>query len=95
MFNTIYSKKFIGSNRVASVIRVIAWIVYLVGIIAGLFFGADAGYSSDFPLLIVLAYWAGFFVAGTMIIGFAEIIDLLQEIVDKIKGKLSKMQSFT
>lgn len=83
MSNTIYSKKQTGSNRIAGVIRVIAWIVYGVGLIAGLLLGRDAGYFSDFPFLFVLAYWAGFFVAGTMIMGFAEIIELLQEIADK------------
>lgn len=81
--NTIFSKLQIGGNRVAGVLRVIALFIYLGGFIAGLLFGVDAGYLSDFPFLSILAYWAGFFVAGTTFLGFAEIIDLLQEIVDK------------
>jgi len=60
-------------NKVAEAISVIAWIIYIAGVIAGLL-----NISED--LIIALICWAGGFVFGTMFLGFAEMIKLLQAI---------------
>lgn len=79
------------SNGVANALKVIAWLTYGLGLFAGLFLGnVNTGYfnTTEFSFSIALVYWAAAFVSGTIILGFAEIINLLQRLVDKNNEKL-------
>ncbi|MBO4452756.1 MAG: hypothetical protein J5793_02360 [Clostridia bacterium] len=75
-------------NTVAIIFKVFAWVVFIVGFIAGIVLGQKevAGYYSyhtEFSFLSALKYWISSFVAGMIYLGFAEIIQLLHD----IKGK--------
>lgn len=65
------------TNDIASVLTVIGLIVYLIGVI-GFFVMLDA--DVVFSAFIILASAA---ISGTMLLGFAEIIKLLQSIKNK------------
>jgi hypothetical protein len=76
----------IKTNGVATALRVIAWITYIGGFIAGLILGnVDTGYYglTEFSFSVAIIYWVAAFISGTVFLGFAEIISLLQRIVDK------------
>lgn len=72
------------NNTVASALCVIAWIIYIVAFIAGIGFGIDAAeYYSEFNFIVALIYWVIGLISGTMFLGFAEIIKLLEAIKRK------------
>lgn len=66
-----------GNNNTAVALTVIAWIVYAAGFIAGI------AQETEFSFAIALTYWSAALIGGTMFLGFAEIIKLLQKIVNK------------
>lgn len=68
------------SNSIAVLFKVIAWLTYIFGFIAGFVLAYD-GY--EFVFSAALLYWAGTFVSGTVFLGFAEIIDLLHKLNSK------------
>jgi len=78
-------------NSVASVLTVIAWIVFIAGFIVGIVLGnvevTRGTYftytDTEFSFTIALTYWAVSFVSGIFILGFAEIIKLLNDIKNK------------
>lgn len=71
-------------NGVATVLTVIAWIIYIVGFIVGIVSGTNAAERySDFNFLVAFIYWVVALVSGTMFLGFAEIIKLLEAIKRK------------
>lgn len=80
-----------GENIIATVLIVIAWIIYIGGFIAGIGFGTvevtrGTYYTytdTEFSFAVAFVYWAICFVAGTMFLGFAEIIKLLEVIKSK------------
>lgn len=101
------------TNTVAIVLRVIAWITYIGGFIAGIIL-AQVEIPSEYSFLdpttafswtIALTYWAGSLISGTIFLGFAEIIDLLQgalnlnisakKSVDKVINKLEQNNDLT
>lgn len=67
-------------NPIAMTLMVIAVITYIAGFIAGIALGWD-GY--DFNIMIAFIYWCVAFISGTMLLGFAEIIKLLNDIKNK------------
>ncbi len=69
-----------GRNIVADMLTAIAVAIYVIGFIASFFLGVN-GYGEISDMLIV--WWIVFFVAGTIYLGFAEIIKLLQNIKNK------------
>lgn len=71
-----------GENLVATTIKVIAWLTFIGGIILGIIFIVSL---SDF--LNALVAWVSSFISGTLLLGFAEIITLLQKLVDSEKRK--------
>ncbi len=74
------------NNGVATALRVIAWITYVGGFIAGLILGniVTGNYGlTEFSFTAALIYWVAAFISGTVFLGFAEIISLLQKIVDR------------
>lgn len=73
-----------SDNVVGYALSVIAWVIYIGGIIAGFYFGASVSeYSNEFSLEIAIVYWCIAFVSGTMFLGFAEISRLLNDIKNK------------
>ena len=74
----------IEKNPVVSLLKTIATIAYLVGFIGGLFCGTLLGDGFHFGFALI--YWTAGFIAGSMLLGFAEIVRLLHEINQKTKG---------
>lgn len=80
-----------SENGIATALTVIAWIIYIGGFIAGIAFGnvevvRGTYYTytdTEFSFAIAFVYWAVCLVAGTMFLGFAEIIKLLEAIKRK------------
>ena len=70
-----------GSNGVASMLKVIAILTYIGGFIVGFILGKD--YYGEFSFASALIYWVAFWVSGSMVLGFSEIINLLQAIKSK------------
>ena len=70
-------------NAVATALTGIAWFIFIAGFIAGIALGKEEYYGSDFSFAIALTYWGVSLITGTMFLGFAEIIKLL----DAIKRK--------
>ncbi len=68
------------SNPVASLLKIIAALIFIGGFIAGIAMGSA---EREFSLQIAATYWGAFLVSGSMFLGFAEIIALLQDIKDK------------
>ncbi len=77
-------KKEESSNGVSIALKVIAWIIFIGGLILGLVLGSESGssYSSrdEFDFLTALSSWATSFVSGMIVLGFAEIIKILNDI---------------
>ena len=69
-----------SSNSIATILRVIAIIVYIAGFIASFFLGVDS--YGDISAM-VMVWWIVFFISGTIYLGFAEIIQLLNDIKNK------------
>lgn len=88
-----YSKKEVatGNNSVAVALTIIAWVIFIGGFIAGIALGmveVEKGYyytytDTEFSFAIAFVYWCVSLISGTMFLGFAEIIKLL----DAIKRK--------
>jgi hypothetical protein len=74
------------TNRIATALQIIAYLIFAGGFITGMTLGGLA--ESVIPALI---YWGACAVSGIVFLGFAEIILLLQKIVDI--GKLSSTTS--
>lgn len=81
-----------STNGVAFVFRVMAWITFIVGFIAGLVLGAQerivldyysVNTSTEFSFATAFACWGVFFVSGMFLLGFSEIIRLLNDMNDK------------
>ena len=79
-------------NPVAKALMGIAWMIFICGLIAGIAFanvevvkGTYYQYTdTEFSFAIAFTYWCVAFISGTIFLGFAEIIKLL----DAIKKKL-------
>lgn len=85
-----------GINRFITVdkaLTIIAWSIFIGGFIAGLALGNvevvkmglyDTSYTeTQFSFATAFAYWCGALISGTMFLGFAEIIKLLEAIKRK------------
>lgn len=85
-------------NAVGKALKTFAWATIIVGFILGIvmaevevpyesiLFGYDT--RTEFSWTIALTYWSDAFLAGLIFLGFAEIIILLQKIVDKTGGTI-------
>ena len=69
-------------NNIAIVFKVMAWLTFVAGFIAGIALGQKnvRAYYSEFSLATALIYWASGFAGGMTFLGLAEIIQLLQDI---------------
>ena len=75
-----------GTNGTGKMIKAIAIIICITAVIWGTFAGIETDYwtnQSSFSFGTTLLYWAGGLVLGSMMLGFSEIINLLQAIRDK------------
>ena len=72
--NSLYFEE---SNKISIIFKVIAWIVFVGGFIAGIVLGRD---MYDDVSVLMLVYWVAAFVAGMTYYGIAEIIQLLTDI---------------
>lgn len=78
-------------NKIAIALTIIAYVVYLCGFILGIVMGnveVEGGYLytysyTEFSFAIALTYWAVSLISGTLFLGFAEIIKLLDDIKRK------------
>lgn len=76
-----------GDNPVGTTLKVIAWLEFIGGIILGIVVGnVTGGYS--FNLLYAIVAWVSSFISGTLLLGFAEIVTLLQKLVDTGSRKI-------
>lgn len=73
--NTLHAS---ATNPVAKALQIIAVFTYIIGIILG---GIEVNKTED--ISGGLFYWTTYFVVGTMILGFSEIIKLLNDIKNK------------
>ncbi len=73
------------NNPVAITLAIIAWLIYIGGFIAGVVFGnVEVGrYYKEFHFTIALIYWFSALLSGTLLLGFSEIIKLLNDIKNK------------
>ena len=72
------TKAISSDNLIANILIIIAWIIFIVGIIAGI-----SLWISTEEITLALPYWCISFISGTMFLGFAEIIKLLEAIKNK------------
>ena len=79
------------TNTVATVLTAIAWIIFIGGFVSGIVLGnveVTKGViytytDTEFSFTIAFTYWAISFISGFFILGFAEIIKLLNDIKNK------------
>lgn len=78
-------------NPIAMALTIIAWVIFIGGFFAGIILGieeVEKGYyytytETEFSFAVALTYWGISLVSGTMFLGFAEIIKLLEAIKRK------------
>lgn len=68
------------NNPIRIFLTGIAVLIYLVGFVLGIGIGSS---SRNFDILSAFIIWAASGISGTIFLGFAEIIKLLQAIKDK------------
>ena len=76
------------NNPIATGLTFIAWAVFFCGFIAGGVLGSTEvggyyGSSTEFSFAVAFVYWCASLISGTMFLGFAEIIKLLDAIKKK------------
>lgn len=88
----VKKKEKTAQNPVAVALTIIAWLTFIGGFITGFVFGnveivSDSYYSSytetAFSFTVAFTYWCITLISGTMFLGFAEIIKLLDAIKKK------------
>lgn len=70
-------------SSVASLLKILAIVVYVSGFLLGFARGKDL--YGDFSFIMVLTYWILGLFSGTMLLGFSEVVRLLHEINQKTK----------
>ena len=65
-----------NQNFVAGALTTVAWFIFIVGIVAGISF-------ASISLVMTIVYWCITLIFGTVFLGYAEIIKLLQDIKNK------------
>lgn len=79
------------ANVIATILMVIAWLIFIGGFFAGITLGnvevmTDSSYAETdtvFSFAIAISYWAVSLIGGTVLLGFSEIIKLLDAIKKK------------
>ena len=79
-----YSSALKPTNPIASALSIIAVLIYIGGFIAGIALGVEAAdIYEDFAFSVAFVYWATALISGTLFLGFAEVIKLLNDIKNK------------
>lgn len=79
-----YSSALKPTNPIASALSIIAVLIYFGGFIAGIVLGVEAAdLYKDFAFSVAFVYWATALISGTLFLGFAEVIKLLNDIKNK------------
>ena len=73
-------------NKIAKAIKVLAIIIFVAGIISGIFMGGQMGYlflysESEFSWTVALTWWAVGSISAILLLGLSEIIDLLEKML--------------
>ena len=71
-----------SENLIVKVLKVVGWIAVIGGFVAGLVLGYDR-YDEEFVWGVVIVQWFGSIVRGIVFFGLAEVIKLLQAILNK------------
>ncbi|KEO82016.1 hypothetical protein [Tumebacillus flagellatus] len=78
-------------TKTARVLRFLGWAVMVVGVVSGFFLAnvpvEPGAMYTRFELALAFKYWIGSIVSGVLVLGFAEVVRLL----DKINDKLDKL----
>lgn len=76
-----------AKNAVSVVFKVMAWIIFIGGFLAGIVLATALEYDvgGGFSFAIALAYWVMALVSGMAFFGFGEIIQLLTDIRNEQK----------
>ena len=87
------------NNKIAATLKTISTITFIVGGIGGLLLSYvevpymnsiyDYGTTSEFSLTILFTVWGSSFISGMLFRGFAEVIELLQLLVNNNSSKSS------
>ena len=73
------------ANNVGVTLTAIGWLTYIIGLLGGIFgFIASPG--------VGFGVWISAFVSGTMFIGFGEVVNLLQDMVDLQTAQLKNQR---
>lgn len=73
-----------NKNTISQVFTGIAWAIFILGFILGFAMGyQQIEYSDKFKFSVALIYWCISFVSGMVMLGFSEIIKLLNELKNK------------
>ena len=76
-------------NHIAKILKIISILTFIGGFLVGLIFAFQQDTTLSYLLgdnetvfvwSVAIGYWAGAFVCGMIMLGFAEMIDLLQKI---------------
>ena len=81
----------IQNNIVATALTIIAWVIFVGGFFAGIILGTvevEGRYSTsvEFSFATAFIYWCVSLISGTVFLGFAEIIKLLNAIKEKLRS---------
>lgn len=72
------SQKPLGGNRVAQILRIFAWVLFIVGLNFGIILGARVPEAKEsFDLVRMLLTWVAFAAGGLFFYGLSEIVFLL------------------
>lgn len=71
------------SNKIALLLECFAYLIYVGGFLIGTISASQAFGYGDFSIAVAFSSWMTFFIFGTLILGFAEIIKLLDKISKK------------
>ena len=92
-FRTSYSSPTYSSdsNPIATALKIISVIIFIGGFILGIVLGTQevkqgiyyTYTKTEFSFAIALIYWAVSFISGMLMLGFSEIINLLNSIKNK------------
>lgn len=64
-------------NMIGNTIKVVGWIIFAAGLIAGFVVGVDISF------ITAMMVWVASLVTGAILLGISEVIKLLQKLVDQ------------
>lgn len=83
--NTQTSDAISNENTVGGILKAIGILILIIGTIGSIVIAGGGGYRYEFSFVRFILPEIGTIVSGMMFLGFAEIIQLLQDIKNKLK----------